>query len=106
MNLEPSILAGESQTLEFKASFDKTTVESLVAFAQREGVNGGVSGGVSGGVNGLLSYVQLNPGKRAGEMAVAFKLTQRTIERWLKQLKVSDAIEFRGAPKTGGYFAK
>ena len=45
-------------------------------------------------------------GQRAGELAVAFKLTQRTIERWLKQLKESDEIEFRGPPKTGGYFAK
>ena len=28
---------GESQTLEFKTSFDKTTVESLVAFANAQG---------------------------------------------------------------------
>ena len=35
--LEPFLLAGESQTLEFKASFDKATVESLVAFANAQG---------------------------------------------------------------------
>ena len=66
----------------------------------------GVNVGVNVGVNGLLSYVQTHPGKRAGEMAIAFKLTQRTIERWLKQLKENDEIEFRGSSKTGGYFAK
>jgi ATP-dependent DNA helicase RecG len=64
----------------------------------------GESGGVNVGVNGLLSYIQTHPGQRAGEMAVAFKLTKRTIERWLKQLKETNEIEFRGAPKTGGYF--
>lgn len=31
------IAAGESQTLEFKTSFDKATVESLVAFANAQG---------------------------------------------------------------------
>ena len=60
--------------------------------------------GVNVGVNGLLSYVQSHPGKRAGEIAVVFKLTQRTIERWLKQLKVNGLVEYRGAAKTGGYY--
>jgi ATP-dependent DNA helicase RecG len=36
-------------------------------------------------------------------MAVTFAVTQRTIERWLKQLKAQALIEFKGAPKTGGY---
>jgi len=72
----------------------------MVTFAQREGVNVGVNVGV----NGLLSYIQSHPGQRAGEMAVAFKLTQRTIERWLKQLKEKGLVEFRGAAKTGGYY--
>ena len=68
----------------------------MATFAQREGLNVGV--------NELLAYVESHPGQRAGEMAVAFKLTQRTIERWLKQLKENGLIEFRGAPKTGGYY--
>lgn len=59
--------------------------------------------GVNGGVNGLLSYVQTHPGQRASEMAAALNLSQRTIERWLKQLKDTNKIEFRGAQKTGGY---
>jgi len=37
-------------------------------------------------------------------MAVAFKITRRTIERWLKQLKENGLVEFRGAAKTGGYY--
>jgi len=30
------IAAGESQTLEFKTSFDKASIDSLVAFAQKQ----------------------------------------------------------------------
>ena len=37
INDERWLLEGESQTLEFKTSFDKTTVESLVAFANAQG---------------------------------------------------------------------
>jgi len=65
---------------------------------------GGVNVGVNVGANGLLAYIQANPGQRAGEMAVTFTVTQRTVERWLKQLKDKQQIEFRGAPKSGGYY--
>ncbi len=60
--------------------------------------------GVNVGVNGLLAYIQANPGKRTDVMAVTFTVTRRTIERWLKQLKDQQQIEFRGAPKSGGYY--
>ena len=73
---------------------------------QRGGVNEGVNVGVNVGVNALFAYIQANPGHRAGEMASSFKLTQRTIERWLKQLREAGKIEFIGSPKTGGYYPK
>ena len=50
-----------------------------------QGASEGVNVGVYVGVNDLLSYIQSHPGQRAGEMAIVFKLTKRTIERWLKQ---------------------
>ena len=62
--------------------------------------------GVNVGVNGLHAYIQANPGQRAGEMATAFAVTRRTIERRLKQLKAQGLIQFTGAPKTGGYHCK
>ncbi len=37
MPFDKLLLTGESQTLEFKSGFDKTTVESLVAFANAQG---------------------------------------------------------------------
>lgn len=61
------------------------------------------NGGVNGGVNGLLSYIQLHPGQRSIEIVDALNTSLRTIERWLKQLKDEGKIEFKGAPKTGGY---
>ena len=67
--------------------------------------NGGVSGGVNGGVNGLLSYVQSFPGQNAGEISQALGLPRRTVERRIKELKSEGLIEFRGAPRTGGYYA-
>ena len=64
----------------------------------------GVSGGVSGGVNALLGFIKGNPGKKTAEIKKALNLSQRTLERQLKQLKYEGKIEFRGAAKTGGYF--
>ena len=63
------------------------------------------NGGVSGGVTDLLIYIQLHPGQRASDIAKGLNLPLRTVERWLKKLKETKAIEFRGASKTGGYFA-
>jgi ATP-dependent DNA helicase RecG len=77
------------------------------------GVDGGVSGGVSGGVNGgvtdaqdMLLLIGRHPGANATSLAALACTSKRTVERWLKQLKDQGLIEFRGAPKTGGYFIK
>lgn len=34
------------------------------------------------------------------------QITQKTVKRWLKQLKDEKKIEFRGSSKTGGYWSK
>jgi ATP-dependent DNA helicase RecG len=60
--------------------------------------------GVNVGVNELLMLIQENPGINVLEMKAYFKVTQRTVERWVKILKDKGKIEFRGAPKTGGYW--
>ena len=67
------------------------------------GVNGVVSGVVSGGVTELLEFIQTNPGLRANELSEHIDTPLRTVQRWLKQLKDENKIEFQGAPKTGGY---
>jgi ATP-dependent DNA helicase RecG len=65
-----------------------------------------VNGGVSGGVNELLELIRSTPGRKSSDFRKALGQPQRTIERWLKQLKDTEKIEFRGAPKTGGYFVR
>lgn len=57
-------------------------------------------------VNKLFELIETNPGKRRPFFEKELKVSQRTIHRWLKELQMKDKIEFRGAPKTGGYWVK
>ena len=67
---------------------------------------GGVSGGVNPELDNMFKLIQAQPGLRVAELARQVDKPARSIERWLKQLKTSQRIEFRGAPKTGGYYPK
>jgi len=81
-------------------TFYKTTQETTVD------KNEGVNGGVNGGVNELLTLITVSPGNSSRQLVESLGVSQRTLERWLKQLKEDNKIEFRGAAKTGGYYAK
>lgn len=65
---------------------------------------GRVNGGVSGRVNEVFGYVKTHEGCNAGELSAALSISKRTLARDLK--KLADQVEFRGAPKTGGYYLK
>ena len=82
----------------------------LEALKQHQDTNaGGINGGVNGGVNELeavYSYIRQHPGLRANALSEALSLPKRTLERHLGQLKKNGRIEFRGAPKTGGYYCR
>lgn len=67
-SLQTLIAEGESQTLEFKASFDRASIETLVAFANTQG--GTLLIGVSdaGTVSGIT-------------------LGKETLNEWLGQIK-------------------
>jgi len=58
------------------------------------------------GVNDLIIYIKSNPGLSAKQISDNLNVAQRTIERWLKQLKDQNKIECCGAPKIGGYYIK
>jgi len=66
--------------------------------------------GVNVGVNvseEILRIIQNNQGLNGTNIAKQIPdITKRTIERYLSELKKSGFIEFRGAPKTGGYYIK
>jgi len=82
---------------------------------QFEGVNEGVNEGVKLNIEGVNEGVKLEleqlynqivkyPGKKASELNEQIDKSVATTERYLKALKKYGYIEFKGAPKTGGYF--
>ena len=74
------------------------------SIALDEGVKLKNDEGVNEGVKLLDSVIRANPGKRANELAVLIGKSVPSVERYIKSLKDSGKIEFRGAPKNGGYF--
>ncbi len=67
---------------------------------------GGVNEGVNEGVNALLAAIMYHLGLRTPMLAEQIQTSPKNVERWLKQLKENDKIEFRGVAKTGGYYTK
>ena len=88
------------------------TQMDLLRLLNDGGVNGGVNGGVrskSGGVNLeelIYDAIKNNPGANAPIIAVMLQKSLRTTQRYLKSLSDDGRIEFRGAPKNGGYHIK
>ena len=67
----------------------------------------GTTVGVNVGVNELHKFISEHQPVKIYQLTEHFNnVTQRTIERWLKQLKEENKIEFKGAFKTGGYYEK
>lgn len=60
----------------------------------------------NGGVNGVLDFIKIHPACKTLEISDKLGIAQRTLERYLKDLREQQIIEFRGTPKTGGYFVK
>ena len=65
-----------------------------------------IAGGVNGGVNPVFEMILANPGIRANVIAGQLNMPLRSLQRELSRLKNAGKIEFRGAPKNGGYFTK
>jgi len=61
-------------------------------------------GGVNGGVNEVYLFITQNPNIKAKQISQSLGIPLRTLQRYLNRLKSDGKIEFRGAPKTGGYF--
>ncbi len=83
----------------------------FVDFMLREILNA-LHGHVSGQDNAdaplgaVFRCIQDNPGIRAGMLAEKLSISRRTAERHLQALKRAERIEFRGAPRNGGYYPK
>jgi predicted HTH transcriptional regulator len=108
----------ELELIEKYGSGVRRVIDAFVAYGlpepEFEATQGGMAVTVfkalNGGVNTesahFLQLIQAQPGIKTSELVGQTGKPQRTVERWLKQLKDSQTIEFRGAPKTGGYYPK
>ncbi|MBP1637560.1 MAG: Fic family protein [Bacteroidetes bacterium] len=75
--------------------------------ANNAGVNVGVNVGVNIELERILDLIKQLPGINANQIAKQVPdKTKRTIERQLAVLKANNSIEFKGAPKSGGYYLK
>jgi|GEM_PF-1798166 len=70
-----------------------------------EGVNDVVIDGVNDSLNRLITLINTTPGMSAKQLAIAIGKGHSTVEGYLKLLCENMLIEFRDAPKDGGYFA-
>ena len=68
--------------------------------------DGTVNGTVNGTVEALLNLITMYPGQRKPFFEEKMQVSKRSLQRWLNQLQSKGEIEFRGAPKTGGYWKK
>lgn len=59
---------------------------------------------VNGGVIDALDFIKSNPGRNVSQIQSQISISRRTQERFLKILRNPRNVEFRGAPKTGGYY--
>ena len=62
--------------------------------------------GISEGINSLHDFIKRNPGKRVSQIEIELHVPAKTLERWIKQLKDTNKIEYQGSKKTGGYYVK
>ncbi|MBM9612707.1 hypothetical protein JWJ90_00235 [Desulfobulbus rhabdoformis] len=64
----------------------------------------GITEGITEGVGLLLKEIRLTPGRRIPHLTQHLNRPQKTIERWIAELKRQGLIEYRGSKKTGGYY--
>ena len=66
----------------------------------------GISEGIDEGIKILLEFIEKSPGLRAPQISKALGVPVKTLERWVRHLKVRNQIEFRGSRRFGGYWKK
>ena len=73
---------------------------------KREAKNYATDGIVNENEQAIINLLKAKPGLNASEIAESISKSWRTAMRYLKSLREKGLIEFRGAPKTGGYYTK
>ena len=80
--------------------------EKLIEEFDRVGeiVTEGVTEGVKERLRELLQAIHGKEGLKTDDYAEILGISKKSLERYIKQLKDAGLIEFRGAPKSGGYY--
>ena len=95
---EPNlILINDAEGIQFK---------SVVNRIHNEGINEGVNEGVNEIESSILATLEEAPGQKVKDIAKKIGKSIATTERYMSELKTKGLIEFKGAPKTGGYYKK
>ena len=69
-------------------------------------LRGHETGNAANPADAVFRCIQTNPGIRTGMIAEKLSVSRRTVERHLQKLKQAGKIDFRGAPRNGGYYPK
>ncbi|WP_321518998.1 ATP-binding protein [uncultured Bacteroides sp.] len=75
-------------------------------YEKEEIVNEGVNKPLSENEVSIISLLKINPGLKANEISTHIDKSLVSVERYVTSLKKKNLIEFRDAPKTGGYYIK
>ena len=113
---EGILMRSKTGRLSMSRAYKKIASEignSSVKVKENGGVNGGINGGINGEVNALSDslkrlyiLVRDHPGINSNGIAELLKVSPRTAEKQLSNLRKKNLIEHRGSLKTGGYYAK
>ena len=102
MSLLEDIARGEPYDLATRAG-DEVVNPDLSSKKRKNEV---VNEAVNEAVNAVYVTILENPGIRKPAIVAKIGKSRATVERAVADLKEQGKIEFRGAPKTGGYYCK
>lgn len=107
----PTFVEGTTFKITIPLAHEKTDGASVGAIdgafvGAIDGAIQGISAGIKDKLTTLLKAISSNEGKRIPEYQEITQLgSERTIERYVQQLREGELIEFKGdSPQTGGYY--
>lgn len=102
--LEPPLIEANPEW--FAITFRRKGLQEAIEKVPSVPSKAGQRGGVNGGIEKVLEFIRRMPGLRVPQISMTIQVPVKTLEKWLKQLKESHEIEFRGSSRSGGYWSK
>ena len=68
-------------------------------------IKGDINGEIKGEIKSVYILIQNNPGIKTKNIANLVNKPKKTVDKYIKKLKVINKITYKGSNKTGGYFA-